>query len=204
MQYSSPQRMHYLENVVYMAPKRNSLGGRANSLPTPAPLVNMHDLARLQGMHERAKGKKGGGGHHRGNIGNVLNRLSKKLSNEGKNDPCKEGNECLDVPITTNKKSSRKIFERRGSAMPASETTKHKSSRMGQKIFKRTFSSGGSDNLLQQAIANKDIDMLDKLLAHDRYMGEINYLQPPGVTVFHQACVFGDFRVVKLLVDKGK
>ena len=72
---------------------------------------------------------------------------------------------------------------------------------MGQKII-RTFASG-SDNLLQHAVAHKDVDMLEKLLVHDRYQDEINFLEPPGVSVFHQACVYGDIRVVQLLINKG-
>ena len=72
---------------------------------------------------------------------------------------------------------------------------------MGQKII-RTFASG-SDNLLQHAVAHKDVDMLEKLLVHDRYRDEINFLEPPGVSVFHQACVYGDIRVVQLLINKG-
>ena len=219
---SVPHRMHYLENRVYMSPKRNPKRTRATSLPVSAPVVNLNDLARLQGMHERAKGKKGG---NRGNIGkSVLNRITKKLSSPSEsmeiNDACGERTDPTDTdpwttgapervvfevgPPGTNKKNNKKTFERRGLTLTGGCETKNKSSRMGQNIFKRTFSSGGaSDNLLQQAIINKDLDMLDKLLAHERYLGEIDYLEPPGVSVFHQACVFGDFRVVKLLIEKG-
>ena len=62
---------------------------------------------------------------------------------------------------------------------------------------------GGGDNLLQHAIAHKDVDMLEKLFVHERYLDEINFLEPPGVTVFHQACVYGEPRVVELLINRG-
>ena len=42
-----PGRLHYLDNVVYTSPKRNSFGGRSSSLPTSSPLINLDDLTHL-------------------------------------------------------------------------------------------------------------------------------------------------------------
>ena len=45
--------------------------------------------------------------------------------------------------------------------------------------------------------------MLSKLLAEPDASHYINFLHPPGVAVLHQACVLGNFNIVKLLVQKG-
>ena len=97
--------------------------------------------------------------------------------------------------------NKKNIFGCRGSALAGSIEGRSKSSNLSQKL-KQTFTSGRVD-LLQQAVVNSDMEMLEKLLSHDRYLEKINYLEPPGVTVFHQACVYGDFDVVQLLINKG-
>ena len=93
--------------------------------------------------------------------------------------------------------NSRKFFERKILA----QNDKGKSSGVGRKIARKF--SNISDNLLQHAVIHKDLDMLEKLLPEENYVNEINYLEPPGVNILHQACVFGDLKIIKLLLRKG-
>lgn len=69
------------------------------------------------------------------------------------------------------------------------------------KIFARRF--GGNASILHNAIKNSDTEALEKLLQDANTRGEMNTQKAPGVTEFHQACVYGDVNIVSMLVSHG-
>ena len=77
-------------------------------------------------------------------------------------------------------------------------------SRFGKRLARRFVSlSQSNESLLLHAVTNQDYEMIEKLVCAEDNECNINYLYPPGVTILHQACVLGDFEIVKLLIEKG-
>ena len=64
-------------------------------------------------------------------------------------------------------------------------------------------STDNDENLLHYAVTNQDIQTLNRLLKDNSEKIDINFMRPPGVSALHQACVFGNTKIVKLLVEKG-
>ena len=77
-------------------------------------------------------------------------------------------------------------------------------SRFGMKLARKLIPPGvDTCTLLQYAITNQDLELVEKLLQRNEVAREINCLHPPGVSVLHQACVLGNFHIVKYLVERG-
>ena len=70
-------------------------------------------------------------------------------------------------------------------------------------VFARKFIADPNKSILYDAIKNSHRDALQKLLQEPKNQSEINRSKPPGVTVFHQACVFGDVKIVQMLLSNG-
>ena len=77
---------------------------------------------------------------------------------------------------------------------------KQKSSK---RAFVRRFTTNSNESVLQHAIKNSDAESLQKLLQDVQHRTEINHSKSPGVTVFHQACVFGDVKIIQILLSNG-
>lgn len=54
-----------------------------------------------------------------------------------------------------------------------------------------------------QAIQHQDINTLDKFLSEPANNNDINTLRSTGASMFHQACVIGNIKIVKRLVARG-
>lgn len=78
-------------------------------------------------------------------------------------------------------------------------------SRFGKRIARKFATlSQSHEGMLLHAVSNQDYEMIEKLTSGEDNDGyDINYSYPPGVTILHQACVIGDFDVVKLFVERG-
>ena len=68
-----------------------------------------------------------------------------------------------------------------------------------RKLSKRSV----HESPLQHAVTHSDVESLRKLMLHEHNRADINALRSPGVSVFHQACVFGDVTILQLLITNG-
>ena len=76
---------------------------------------------------------------------------------------------------------------------------------LGKKLARKITKTPSQDAMqgLQYAVTTQDYEMLQKLLNTPEAADLVNVLHPPGVAVLHQACVLGNFNIVKLLLQKG-
>jgi len=58
------------------------------------------------------------------------------------------------------------------------------------------------ENVIHYAVSQQKLSLLTQLLQDDPLVN-VNYMRPPGVNVLHQACVFGNLDMIKLLVEHG-
>ena len=76
-------------------------------------------------------------------------------------------------------------------------------------LFRRNISrktsayESNNEDLLSYAVTNQDSHTLVRLLNDEIEPVDINFMRPPGVSALHQACVFGDINIVKLIVENG-
>ena len=90
---------------------------------------------------------------------------------------------------------------------PVSGRRRPKSPSLGRRLTRKILAASTHHHkielTLQNAINDEDYDTVEKILLSKADSYDINYLHPPGVSILHQACTLGDFRTVKLLMEKG-
>ena len=194
---------------------------RVCSFPMPKHAMNTYDLSLFSTLPEKGNGKK----RNEDVTLNMFNKITQILTSNSIDFTDLFNTYENDMPGKSKSTSRRLLGDLRknnnsipilsmsgimsstnnGKSLERKATTqnesKSKSSRVGR-MLTRKFTSQ-NEKLLQHAVTHKDFDMLEKLLSHDNFLSEINYLEPPGVSVFHQACVFGDFNTIQLLLTKG-
>ena len=92
---------------------------------------------------------------------------------------------------------SAELEERCNRRMVSSSSSKKRRAQ----LLRQDHLMSGSESLLHFAVAEEDIELTLEILMTEET--NINFLRPPGISVLHQACILGNIKVMRLLIEKG-